>query len=119
MKGDRRHINPAARRLGSNPRSGRSNADEHFPEMVGSSDFWIYLAQDTELKGYDELRKQVEAAGCTIRFAYDAPVNMGPAYQVVKISPREEALVPTELLKLAHRWAHNHDFLHSFFKPTT
>jgi hypothetical protein len=109
---------PGARRLGSNPRSGRNNADEHFSEMVGSSDFWIYLAPDTPLKGYDELRKEVEAHGCTIRPATDAPVNMGPYYMVMKIKPREDALVPVDLLKLAHRWAHQHDFLHSFFKPT-
>lgn len=109
--------NRAARRKGSNPVLGGSNADEHFHELVGSSGLWIYLTQNKRLKGYDELKRQVEARGCIIGLADDAPVNPGRNYQALKIANASGALLPTDVLKQAHRWAHRHNFLHSFFKP--
>jgi hypothetical protein len=109
-------------RLGSNPPSGRSNADEHFHELVGSNGLWIYLPPQTPLVGlggYDRLRADVASRGCTIDVALDAPVDLGMEYVQLKIASRLEPLIPDDVLKLAHRWAHNHDFLHSFFKPTS
>jgi len=110
--------NRAARRKGSNPRLGGPNADDHFQELVGSSGFWIYLTPNKRLKGYDEFRQQVEAQGCTIGIADDAPVDPGKGYQALKIAPETQTLLPVEVLRLAHRWAHRHNFLHSFFKPS-
>jgi hypothetical protein len=37
-------MNRAARRKGSNPASGGSNADDHLSDLVGSNAIWIYLA---------------------------------------------------------------------------
>src|SRR5262245_44427095 len=111
-------IQPTPRPMGSNPASGRNNADEHYQELVGSSGFWIYLTPKIKVVGLERLKKQVEESGCTIDFALDAPVNLGPAYQQLKIWPVHVQLIPEDLLKQAHRWAHRHDFLHSFFKPT-
>jgi hypothetical protein len=111
---------PLPRRLGSNPPSGRNNADEHFHELVGSNGLWIYLPPNTPLlglPGYDRLREDVAARDCSIGVALDAPVDLGMAYVQLKIAARGEPLIPEELLRLAHRWAHSHDFLHSFFKP--
>ena len=105
------------RRIGSNPPGGGSNADEHFHELVGSSSFWIYLTPNTRLKGYEQFRRQVESSGCTIDLANDAPINLGGDYPAIKIAARDETLVPVDVLKLAHRWAHRNDLLHSFFKP--
>jgi hypothetical protein len=104
--------------MGSNPPSGGSNADEHFHEVVGSSGFWIYLTPNAPLTGYDRLQKQLKARGCTMSIAADAPVDLGEAYSQLKIASRREPLIPEDVLKLAHRWAHDRDFLHSFFKPT-
>lgn len=119
--GDRPKIqdmgNRAERRRGSNPVLGGSNADEHFYELAGSSSLWIYLTHNKRLKGYDELKRQAEASGCTIGLADDAPVNPGRSYQALKIAAAPGALLPAEVLKQAHRWAHRHNFLHSFFKP--
>jgi hypothetical protein len=109
--------NRAARRRGSNPQLGGSNADDHLHELAGSSGFWIYLTPNKRLKGYDELQRQVEALGCTIGLANDAPVNPGKGYQALKIASETQTLLPPEVLRLAHRWAHRHNFLHSFFKP--
>ena len=121
MRGDPFRIqdmgNRAARRRGSNPLLGGSNADEHVPELLGSSRLWIYLARGKRLKGYDELKRQVEASGCTIGPADDAPVHAGGTYETLKIAAASGALLPDGVVKQAHRWAHRHNFLHSFFKP--
>jgi hypothetical protein len=109
--------NRAMRRKGSNPASGGSNADEHFHELAGSTSLWVYLTPNKRLKGYDELKRQVEAAGCLIGLADDAPIAAGRSYQALKIAAGPGGLLPAEVLRQAHRWAHRHNFLHSFFKP--
>jgi hypothetical protein len=110
--------NRAARRRGSNPKFGGPNPDDHFYELVGSNGFWIYLPPNKRPKGYEVLQQQVEARGCTIAFADDAPVNPGKAYRALKIANATGTGLPAELLKEAHRWAHRNNFLHSFFKPS-
>ena len=67
-------LNRAARRKGSNPASGGSNADDHLRDLVGSSAIWIYLAPNKRLKGFDDLRQLVESRGYLIGIATDAPV---------------------------------------------
>jgi hypothetical protein len=109
--------NRAIRRRGSNPVFGGSNADDHVHELAGSSRLWIYLIPNKRLKGYEELKHRVEASGCTIGPADDAPVAPGGSYEVVRIAAAPGALLPSDVLKQAHRWAHRHNFLHSFFKP--
>lgn len=109
--------NRAARRKGSNPGAGGSNADDHVYELLGSSGLWIYLAHNKRLKGVDELKRQVEASGCLIGWADDAPVIPGKSYQTLKIAVSAGGVLPPEVIKQAHRWAHRHNFLHSFYKP--
>jgi hypothetical protein len=109
--------NRAARRRGSNPAFGTSNADEHADELVGSSRLWIYLPPNKRLKGYDELKRRVEASGCTMGLADDAPIDPGNGYHALQIAAAQGTVLPGEVLKQAHRWAHRHNFLHSFFKP--
>jgi hypothetical protein len=109
--------NRAMRRRGSNPAVGGSNADDHVHELAGSSSLWVYLTPNKRLKGYDELKRRVEAAGCTMGLADDAPVAPGGSYQALKIAAAPGTLLPGEVLREVHRWAHRHNFLHSFFKP--
>ena len=111
--------NRAMRRRGSNPAVGGPNADDHVHDLFGSSRLWIYLLPNKRLKNYDELKQRVEAAGCTIGLADDAPVDPGGSYQALKIAASPGGLLPDDLLKQAHRWAHRHNFLHSFYKPET
>lgn len=110
-------LNRAARRRGSNPPVGGSNADEHLQDLAGSSAVWVYLTRNQRLKGAEELKRLVEAHGCQIGFADDAPVNPGKGFQQLKIVAPGGALLPPEVLKETHRWAHRLNLLHSFFKP--
>jgi hypothetical protein len=110
-------MNRAARRKGSNPASGGSNADDHLRDLVGSNAIWIYLTPNKRLKGFDDLRQLVESRGYLIGLATDAPIAMGKGYQQLKIGTGGASPLPTDIVRAAHRWAHRHNFLHSFFKP--
>src|SRR5579871_3612773 len=110
-------LNRAARRKGSNAETGGTNPDDHLQELTGSIALWIYLAPNRRLKGYDALKAQVEALGCRIEPAEDAPVLVGKRYPTVKLTEVSGDLLPPEVLKQAHRWAHRNNFLHSFYIP--
>ena len=110
-------MNRAARRKGSNPASGGSNADDHLSDLVGSNAIWIYLTPNKRLKGFDDLQQLVESRGYLIGIATDAPVDLGKGYKQLKIGTGGASPLPTDIVREAHRWAHRHNFLHSFFKP--
>jgi hypothetical protein len=110
-------LNRAARRRGSNPQSGGPNADDHVQDLAGSNSLWIYLTPNKRIKGAEELKRLVESSGCAIGFSNDAPVIPGKAYQSLKVVAPPGQLLPPHILREAHRWAHRHNFLHSFYKP--
>ena len=89
---------------------------EHFDEVSGASEFFIYVTPNMQTKGYDSLKKQLEDIGCTVEFPAIAPFSPGPRHQAIKITHAGDG-IPVKELKRAHTWAHTHSFLHSFFKP--
>ena len=89
---------------------------EHFDEVSGASEFFIYVTPNMQTKGYDSLKKQLEDIGCTVEFPAIAPLSPGPRHQAIKITHVGDG-IPVKGLKRAHTWAHTHSFLHSFFKP--
>ena len=92
------------------------NGSEHFDEVDGASEFFIYVAPNMPTKGYDGLKSFLNGLGCEVEFPAVAPLSPGPRHQAVKITNSDE-LIPSAGLKRAHAWAHTHSFLHSFFKP--
>ena len=95
---------------------GGGNGDDHFDEMTGSRELTIYLAPNKRLKGYVELRAFVEAQGCRMGQVEGDRLLPGKGYTAVRITCRE-GLIPEEVLRRAHRWAHRRNYLHRFFKP--
>ena len=89
---------------------------EHFDEVSGSSEFFIYVAPNMQTKGYDGLKTFLEKLGCDVEFPAVAPLSPSPRHQAIKIT-RSGGDIPTSGLKRAHAWAHTHSFPHSFFKP--
>ena len=84
--------------------------------MTGSRELTIYLAPNKRLKGYVELRAFVEAQGCRMGQVEGDRLLPGKGYTAVRITCRE-GLIPEEVLRRAHRWAHRRNYLHRFFKP--
>ena len=95
---------------------GRGTGDEHIDEVLGSTEFDIFIAPNKRVKGYPALRQSLETDRCHVTFPADSQYSPGPKYQVVKITNRDIE-IPASALKRAHRWAHQRNFLHSFFKP--
>ena len=107
-------ITKAQLRIGSG--KGAAVADEHFYEVAGSRDFYVYVTPHSKAKGYKELKVALELDGCTVQVSESAPMLPGKGYKAVKIT-HGGAIIDDEALKRAHRWAHQRNYLHSFFKP--
>ena len=111
---DKPRMTRAQLRQGSG--KGAAIADEHFQELAGSQDFFIYVAPQASSRGYDGLKAFLQAQGCEVRVFDDAPLLPAPGYKAVKITAGG-MIISDEALRRAHRWAHQRNLLHSFFKP--
>ena len=96
--------------------SGTNVEPEHYDEVLGSSEFYIYVAANKRLKGYDEFKKTMGELGVLSEFPVESPHSPGARYQAVKLSYSEQ-IIPDDALRNAHKWAHRRNCLHSFFKP--
>ena len=91
-------------------------ADEHFWEVQGSRDFYVYVTPHSKPKGYDQLKSFLTESGCEVNVSEDAPLLPGKGYKAVKMKAGGKVM-QDDILKRAHRWAHQRNYLHSFFKP--
>ena len=110
-----RGMTKAQLRVGSG--KGVTIADEHFFEMAGSRDFYVYVTPRTKAKGYDALKAAMLAQGYAVSVADEAPMLPAKGYRAVKITTTTTETIADEALRQAHRWAHQRNYLHSFFKP--
>ena len=101
-------------RMGSG--KGTAIADAHFDEVAGSRDFYIYVPPKAKVKGYEELKSFLLAEGCQVQVTENAPMMPGKGYKAIKVTIGAP-VIPDPVLRRTHRWAHQRDFLHSFFKP--
>ena len=46
--------------------SGRGNGNDHFDDLIGSTEFYIYQALDKKAKGYEGLKLYLETQGCEV-----------------------------------------------------
>ena len=95
---------------------GRGTGDNHFYEMEGASRLSIFITPNAKVKGYQTLKQFLESEGCEVIYPADSEERPGPRYQVVQVTYSGK-VIPSSVLKRAHRWAHQRNFLHSFFKP--
>jgi hypothetical protein len=91
-------------------------ADEHVREVLGSRDFYIYVPPKARVKGYETLKSYLLKQGMQIAVSDKAPMLPAPDFKALKITA-SGLLIPDTVVKQAHRWAHQRNFLHSFFKP--
>ena len=98
--------------------SNRGDGDDHLFEMEGAVRLTLFVPPNHRMKGYRELRTELEALGCQVVFPSSAPAALrespGPRFRAINI----EALdgIPDQALRAAHRWAHKRDLLHSFMR---
>ena len=95
--------------------TGESIASEHFSDMIGSTELNIYRHRNKKIKGYEALKVGLESEGCAVVHLADAPAPIGHGFETIRITNRGEQ-IPTPLLRRAHGWAHQRNFLHMFHK---
>ena len=95
---------------------GAGVADDHFPEVAGSRDFWVYVTPKSKPKGYEPLKVFLVAQGCEVQISDTAPMLPAKGYKAIKITHNGEVM-SDDIVRRAHRWAHQRNYLHSFFKP--
>ncbi len=95
---------------------GRGNGADHVEDLMGSTDLYIYQTPNRRVTGYENLKLFIESQQCEIIFTADAPPELSN-YESMRITHRRGEKIPDAVVKRAHSWAHNRNFLHSFFKP--
>ena len=100
---------------------GRGNGNDHFDELVGSTEFYVYQTPGRRVKGFDSLKLYAEAEGCELLYTAEAPPELSDHETLRITNPggpgRRAEPIPDAVLKRVHSWAHRNNFLHSFFKP--
>ena len=100
-------------RGGSGP--GTELASEHFQEMIGSVEFYIYRHPNRKIKGYDALKSSLESSDCEVLHLTGTANPVGKGYETIRVT-NKGAEIPTPLLRRAHSWAHQRNLLHMFYK---
>jgi len=95
---------------------GLGVADEHVHEVLGSRDFWVYVTPKSKPKGYEDLKAYLLEQGCMVDVSDTAPMLPAKGYKAIKITRVGENLTD-DVVRRTHRWAHQRNYLHSFFKP--
>ena len=91
------------------------DANEHFEELIGSTDFQIYRHPSNKIRGYESLKLFAEKYECVVLHITKGPTPVGLGYETIRITRKDDA-IPTTVLKRAHNWAHRRSLLHLFQK---
>ena len=94
---------------------GQEVAGEHFDQMIGSVELYIYRHPSRKIKGYEPLKAQLESEGCQVVHVGAASTPVGPGYETFRVTNGGEQ-IPVPLLRRAHSWAHQRNLLHMFYK---
>lgn len=115
MRMRKHRISRAQLRQGSQGDWG-GNGDEHFPDLLGSGSLTVYLAPGRKTAGLPQLTALAAEHGCVAAIVEHDPNLPGDGYRALRFT-KADALLPEEVLRSVHRWAHRRNFVHSFFKP--
>jgi hypothetical protein len=85
-------------------------------ELLGATELYIYQTPNRKVTGYESLKMFIESQECEVIFTADAPPELS-SYETMRVTHKRGEKIPDAVLKRAHSWAHNRNFLHSFFKP--
>jgi len=99
--------------------SHRGTGDNHLFELEGADRLTLFVAPYAKMKGYRDLKAQLEELGCQVAYPSTSPVVLRelPAPRYTAVNIEAPGGIPAEALRRAHRWAHKRDLLHSFFRP--
>ena len=95
---------------------GRGTGEDHVDDLFGAIELFVYQTPNTRPKGYLNLKSFLEAQGCEVISGQEAPPEL-ERYESIKITLPSGEPLPNSVVNRAHKWAHQRNYLHSFFKP--
>jgi hypothetical protein len=95
--------------------AGTEVANEHFHELVGSVELYIYRHPSRRIKGYEALKSSLESSGCEVVHLEGGSSPVGRSYETIRVT-NKGVEIPIPLLRQAHSWAHQRNLLHMFYK---
>ena len=95
---------------------GRGTGNDHVDDLYGCTELYVYQTPNKKVTGYESLKMFIESEGCEVIFTADAPPELN-GYETMRITQRQGDPIPQAVVKRTHSWAHQRNFLHSFFKP--
>ena len=95
---------------------GRGTGEDHVDGMFGCTELIVYQTPNTRAKGYLSLKTFLENQGCDIAVTADVPPEL-ERHQAIRITQLDGEPIPLPAVKRAHKWAHQRNYLHSFFRP--
>ena len=95
---------------------GRGTGDDHLDSLYGSTELSIYQTPNTKPKGFESFKAFLEAQDCEIINTHESPSELS-RHETLRITHRKSDPIPIAVVKRAHRWAHQRNYLHSFFRP--
>ena len=95
---------------------GRGTGDDHVDGLFGSVELSIYQTPNTRPKGFETLKAFVEAQDCELVFTHESPPELS-RHETLRITNNKDEPIPLAVVKRAHRWAPQRNYLHSFFRP--
>ena len=95
---------------------GRGTGDDHVDGLFGSIELSIYQTPNTRPKGFETLKTFVESQDCELVFTHESPPELS-RHETLRITNNKDEPIPLAVVKRAHRWAHQRNYLHSFFRP--
>ena len=95
---------------------GRGTGDDHVDGLFGSIELSIYQTPNTRPKGFETLKTFVESQDCELVFPHESPPELS-RHETLRITNNKDEPIPLAVVKRAHRWAHQRNYLHSFFRP--
>ena len=103
------------RQLREGAGAGDSVAGEHFQELIGSTEFFIYRHPNRKIRGYEALKIYLESEGCEVLHLADSSAPLGPSYETIRIT-NKGGEIPVPSLRRSHNWAHQRHLPHMFYK---
>ena len=72
---------------------GRGNGNDHFDELIGSTELFVYQTPNKKPKGFESLKLFLAASGCEVIFTLDIPPEL-KNYEAFRITHKSGEKIP-------------------------
>ena len=74
---------------------GRGNGNDHFDELIGSTELVVYQTPNKKPKGFESLKTFLAASECELIFTLDVPPEL-KSYEAFRITYKAGQTIPDD-----------------------